>query len=352
MSEKLRRCPKCGFALHIDDETLRVDECRSNEGLKLNCLSITDVIGNTPALRLDRLVQYFGFRGNIILKLEYLNPGFSKKDRVALEIVKESIADGSLLPGQTVVELTSGNTGTGLAIVCGALGHPFVAVMSRGNSTERVRMIKALGGSVELVDQNSDGVPGQVSGADLELVEIRTQKLVRELGAFRADQFSHAGNTLAHERHTAPELWRQCCGRIDAFVDFIGTSGSFIGIMRGLRKRDSRIRGYVVEPEGAAVLSGSAIQNSGHRIQGGGYSMKEPPLFDSSLVDGYLVVDDERAISTARLLARFEGVFAGFSTGANVAGALQLLERSDKLLSVAVLACDSGLKYLSTDLYE
>ena len=313
--------------------------------------SVIDLIGGTPVLQLDRLVSHCGLLGRVVLKLEYLNPGFSKKDRVALEMVREAKLDGSLVPGQTVVELTSGNTGTGLAIVCGALGHPFVAVMSRGNSTERVRMMEALGAVVELVDQASGGNSGQVSGADLALVEARTRQVVQETGAFRADQFSLSGSVQAHENYTGPELWEQCGGKVDAFVDFVGSAGSFTGVMRALRKVHADVRGYVVEPTAAAVLSGASVTNPEHRIQGGGYSMAELPLLDRSLVNGYLKVDDETVIRTTRLLARLEGVFAGFSTGANVAAALVLLEESDRPISIAALACDSGLKYMSTDLF-
>ena len=137
--------------------------------------SVIDLIGGTPVLQLDRLVSHMGLHGRVLLKLEYLNPGSSKKDRVALEMIRNARRDGSLTPGQTVVELTSGNTGTGLAIVCGALGHPFIAVMSRGNSVERAQMMEALGATVELVDQAPGGSSGRVSGADLALVEARTR---------------------------------------------------------------------------------------------------------------------------------------------------------------------------------
>ena len=196
------------------------------------------------------------------------------------------------------------------------------------------------------------GSPGQVSGADLALVEARTRQVAEDLDAFRADQFLLLGSVQAHERYTGPELWDQSDGQIDAFVDFVGSAGSFTGVMRALRKSHAGVLGYVVEPDTAAVLSGASISRLGHRIQGGGYSMNELPLLDRSLVDGYLTVDDETVIRTTRLLARLEGVFAGFSTGANVAAALDLLKGSDRSISVAALACDSGLKYLSTDLYS
>ncbi len=162
--------------------------------------SVLGAIGNTPLIELSRITR--GVNGRILAKLEYLNPGFSKKDRIALQMIEEAEAAGTLQPGQTVVELTSGNTGTGLSIVCGVKGYPFVAVMSKGNSIERARMMKALGAEVVLVDQLPDSTPGQVSGGDLELVERETQRLVRERQAFRADQFNLASNARAHYLHT------------------------------------------------------------------------------------------------------------------------------------------------------
>ena len=151
------------------------------------CGSVLDVIGNTPLVELSRIGE--ALDGRIFAKLEYLNPGYSKKDRIARQLIEDAEAKGDLHPGDTVVELTSGNTGTGLAIVCAAKGYRFVAVMSRGNSPERARMMSALGAEVVLVDQCSDSQPGQVSGADLARVEEKTQQIVRERGAYRADQF-------------------------------------------------------------------------------------------------------------------------------------------------------------------
>src|SRR4051812_22116758 len=207
--------------------------------------SILDAIGNTPLVELGRSVEPRGLRGRLLVKLEYFSPGGSKKDRIALEIIREARASGELEPGQTVVELTSGNTGTGLAIVCRALGHPFVAVISRGNSTERVRQMRALGAEVVVVDQAPGAVVGQVSGDDLERVEARTDAVVAERGAFRADQFAHPANVLAHERHTGPELWEQSGGSVDVFLDVVGTSGSFTGVTRALRKVNPAVRAYV-----------------------------------------------------------------------------------------------------------
>jgi cysteine synthase A len=314
--------------------------------------SILEVIGRTPAVWLDRMVAARGLEGRILAKLDYLNPGFSKKDRAALGIVGAALASGALAPGQVVVELTSGNMGTGLAIVCGVLGHPFVAVMSRGNSPERARQMRALGAEVVLVAQAPGGVPGQVSGADLALVEDEARRLTAERGAFRADQFRHPGNAEAHFRTTGPELWDDSDGTLTAFADFAGSGGTFGGVMRALRARNPGVRGYVVEPEGAAVLAGGRADRTGHPIQGGGYGIPDLALLEGAPVDGYVAVTGAEARDMARALAREEGIFAGFSAGANLAAALRLLAGPEKGGQIAVIICDSGLKYLSTDLWE
>lgn len=314
--------------------------------------SILGAIGRTPAVWLDRLVAARGLGGRILAKLDYLNPGFSKKDRAALGIIEAAQASGALAPGQVVVELTSGNMGTGLAIVCAVKGHPFVAVMSRGNSAERARMMAALGAEVVLVDQAPGGRPGAVSGADLALVEAEAARITAARGAFRADQFRHPGNAAAHEATTGPEIWEQAEGRLDAFADFAGSGGGYAGTIRALKARDAAIRGYLVEPAGAAVLAGGRLSDPAHPIQGGGYAMADLAQLRGAPVDGYLAVTGEEARQAARDLARIEGIFGGFSGGANTAAALRLLEGPHAGGRVAVVICDSGLKYLSTDLWD
>lgn len=312
--------------------------------------SAIESIGETPLVELSRLTS--GLDGRILAKMDYLNPGFSKKDRIARQIIEDAEADGTLSPGQTVVELTSGNTGTGLAIVCGIKGYPFVAVMSRGNSMERARMMAALGAEVILVDQLPGSPPGQVSGGDLAVVEQTTERIVRARGAFRADQFRLAGSFRAHYLQTGPEFIRQSGGSIDAFCDFVGSGGTFAGCAAAFKEFNPAIKCFVVEPAGAAVLAGESVSHPNHRIQGGGYARPDLPLIDRSHIDGFLQVSDEEAMETARLLARKEGVFAGFSAGANVAAALRLLQTDFRGQTIAVVLCDSGLKYLSTDLWR
>lgn len=312
--------------------------------------SAVEAIGNTPLIDLARITREYD--GRILAKLEFLNPGFSKKDRIARQIIADAEASGELKPGRTVVELTSGNTGTGLAIVCGIRGYPFVAVMSKGNSMERARMMSALGAEVVLVDQLPESVPGQVSGGDLALVEQETRKIVIERDAFRADQFRLKGNFRAHYLNTGPEIIRQSGGDIDVFCDFAGTGGSFAGCAAALKEHNPKVRCFIVEPDGAASLAGEPVTYPNHRIQGGGYAMADLPLLDSELIGGYLKVTDQQAIEMARRLAREEGIFAGFSSGANVAAAMELLKTEFKDQTAVVLICDSGLKYLSTDLWE
>ena len=312
--------------------------------------SACDAIGRTPLVALDRITAEYS--GRIFAKLEMLNPGFSKKDRAARQIIEDAEADGSLRPGQTVVELTSGNMGTGLAIVCATKGYPFVAVMSRGNSEERARMMSALGAEVVLVDQHPESHVGHVTGADLERVEEEAQRLTEARHAFRADQFNRAGNAKAHYLGTGPEIWQQSDGRIDGFCDFVGSGGTYAGVTRFLKEQNPNIKCYVVEPEQAAILAGKRVSRPAHPIQGGGYAMDALELMNGLPVDGYLEVSGEAATRAARLLARKEGIFAGFSSGANLAAALQLLAGPLKGGTIAVVVCDSGLKYFSTDLWE
>jgi cysteine synthase A len=312
--------------------------------------SVIDAIGHTPLVELARLTR--GLEGRILAKLDYLNPGGSKKDRAMRQIIEDARASGELRPGQPVIELTSGNAGTGAAIVCAVLAHPFIAVMSSGNSIERAQMMRALGAEVVLVDQAPGSVPGAVSGEDLALVETETAALTTERGAFRIDQFNRAGNARAHELGTGPEIWDESDGTITAFCDFAGTGGTYAGLHRAFKARNPAIKGYVVEPAGAPVLAGGAVTAPGHRIQGGGYAMPRLALLDDVAPDGFIEIGDDEAVATARRLAREEGLFCGFSSGANAAAALRLLAGPERGGAIAIILCDSGLKYLSTGLWD
>ncbi|MBI4790669.1 MAG: cysteine synthase family protein [Chloroflexi bacterium] len=310
--------------------------------------SILDTIGDTPLVALDRLSR--GLNGRVLAKIEFFNPGFSIKDRIALQIIEDAERGGLLKPGGRVVELTSGNTGTGLALVCAVKGYRFIAVMSEGNSRERARMMRALGAEVVLVPQVGGSRPGQVSGEDLAEVDRVTSQLAKKLKAFRADQFNNLSNARAHELTTGQEIWEQTGGKVDAFVSTLGTGGTFAGVTAALKKRNPRIKCYAVEPAGAAYLAKGKVTDPNHKIQGTGYAMPLP-LVKREWVDGLVTVTDREAIRTARLLAKKEGIFAGFSSGANVAVALRLARRAKHGAVIVTTINDSGLKYLSTDLF-
>jgi cysteine synthase A len=299
---------------------------------------------------LDHLKRAEGFDGEIYAKLDHLNPSFSKKDRIALGMIEAAERSGALKPGMPVIEMTSGNTGTGVALVCAAKGYRFICVMSVGNSQERVRMIRAFGGEVVLVDQMPGAVKGKVTGGDLQLVEEETERIVAETGGCFLNQFANPGNSLAQEE-TAQEIWNQTDGAIDVFADFVGTGGTFGGNAKRFKDLNPNIHCYVVEPEGHAYYGGEDVSCvSGHRIQGGGYA-KEMPLVKKELIDGCLTISDEEAVEMTRKLAKIEGVFGGFSSGANVAAAIKLLQGNEKGKRIAVIINDVGLKYMSTDLY-
>ena len=312
--------------------------------------SVLEAMQDTPLVELSRLTAYLGLEGQLLAKLDNLLPGYSKKDRAARAVIEQAKASGDLAPGQTVVELTSGNMGTGLAIACAVLGHPFVAVMSAGNSAERAKMMRALGAEVVIVPQATGGTPGKVSGADLALVDDAAAQITTERKAYRADQFERDGNPAAHETTTGPEFWTQSEGRITAFCDLVGSGGTLAGVARALGPKG--VACYAVEPQGAEVLSGGDSSQPDHPIQGGGYMMGHLAHLTGVPLAGTLAVSGDEARDKAQLLARTEGIFGGYSAGANLAGAVQLLQGPERGGCVGFVVCDSGLKYLSTDLWE
>jgi cysteine synthase A len=311
--------------------------------------SVLDTIGSTPLVALDRLCA--GLNGRVLAKLEYITPGMSIKDRMAKEIIEQAERRGELSRDRPVIELTSGNAGTGLAIACAVKGYRFIAVMSEGNSIERARMMQALGAEVVLVPQVT-GVPGQVSGVDLEAVDRVTTELTEKLHGFRVDQFHNLDNKAAHLKYTAPEIWEQTGGgNFDAYVGILGSGGSFAGISEFIKARKPQIRCIALEPAEAPFLSEGKVYNPNHKIQGVGYALPLP-LFNPEHCDGFLKISDDEAIQAARAMARKEGIFAGFSSGANVAGAMRLAQEAEPGAFIVTTINDSGLKYLSTDLFE
>lgn len=312
--------------------------------------SVVETIGDTPLVDLSRLVAHLGLEGRILAKLDNLLPGYSKKDRAARAVIEAARADGRLAPRQRVVELTSGNMGTGLAIVCGVLGHPFTAVMSAGNSVERARMMRALGAEVVIVPQVAGAVAGQVTAADLQAVDAEAGRIVAKTDAFRADQFEDAGNPASHAASTGPEIWEQSGGNVTAFCDFTGSGGTLAGVAVTLMPHG--VRCYAIEPRGAEAIAQGDTGKPDHPIQGGGYMMGALTHLRGLKLAGCLAVTGDEARAHAQLLAKREGIFGGFSAGANLAGAVQLLSGPERGGTVAMVVCDSGLKYLSTDLWD
>ena len=310
--------------------------------------SILSAIGNTPMVRLNRT----GCKNiEIYVKLEYYNPSFSIKDRIAIGMIEDAERKGIIKRGDYVIAKTSGNTGTGLAIACAVKGYRFMAVMSAGNTVEKSQMLKALGAEVVIVPQQPGEEPNTVSRKDNEAVEKKTEELTEKLHAYRPNQYINPVNYLVHEYTTGNEIISQTDGNIDAFVAYVGTGGTFVGISSALKKFRSDIKCYPVEPESAQFLAGKPVITTRHKIQGGGHAIK-PPYWDESLVDGYLSVSDEEAMFAARHMAATEGIFTGYSGGANVAAAMKLDDTMGRGSIVVTVLPDSGLKYLSSDLYK
>jgi len=315
------------------------------------CRSVLDLIGNTPVQLLDRIVNRLGLEGQLVAKLESVNPGGSMKDRVALAIIRQARASGALAEGQPVIEVTSGNTGIGLALVCKAMGHPFIAVMSRGNSPERAQMMRAFGAEVVLVDQCPPAHAGRVTGQDMAAVKERAAVLQAERGAYFSNQFENPSNPQAHFETTGPELLQQCGGKVDVVLAFAGTGGALGGLARFFREASPDTKVIAVEPECAASLALACCMEAAHLIQGGGYGKPALVHLDPATVDGYICCSDEDAIAGTRLLAEEEGIFAGYSSGAHLHAATTLLRGPARGKRVAFLICDTGLKYMSTGLF-
>ena len=310
--------------------------------------SVVETIGRTPLVALERLSA--GLPGIVLAKLEYFSPGHSVKDRIARRMVEEAERQGRLQPGGAIVELTSGNTGIGLALVSAVRGYRFYAVMSEGNSVERHRILRSLGAEVVLVPQAEGYRPGVVTGEDLALVEQRAAELTAELGAFRPDQFANPANVAAHAESTGVEIWEQTGGRVHAWVASVGTGGTFTGVAKALKQRRPEIRCIAAEPATARKVAGLAVTSTSHQIQGTGYNLV-PPTWEPGLCDHFLGVTDEDAIETARQLGTREGICGGFSSGANVWAALQLAREAAEGEVIVTVCPDTGLKYLSTGLF-
>jgi cysteine synthase len=267
------------------------------------------------------------------------------KDRVARAVLAAARAGGRLAPGGVVVEMTSGNMGAGLAVVCAVLGHPLVVTMSAGNSPQRARMLEALGAEVVLVAQ-VDGAPGRVTGTDLAAAVVAAEQLAAARAGFYVDQFNAPEAPRAHEETTGPEIWQQAAERVDGFVTCVGTGATFVGVARALKSRSAAIVCAAVEPEGCEPLAGKRVTKPRHLLQGTGYG-SVPPLWQPELMDLSIAVSDAEAETWRKRLAREEGLHVGFSAAANVCAAVRLLDsgRLSRDAVVATILCDTGLKY-------
>lgn len=298
-------------------------------------------IGHTPLVALRRIVPEGCAR--LLVKLETTNPTGSMKDRMARAVVEGAAARGELAPGGTVVEYTGGSTGTSLAFVCTAMGYPITLVTSDAFSREKRDHMRALGATV--VELPSEG--GRTTRELIQRMIAQAAELSAAPGTFYADQFNNP-DAAAGYVPMAEELWAQSGRRVDAFVQSVGTAQCLTGMAGALRARHPDVHVVAVEPAESPVLSGGAP--GAHQIEGVGPGFV-PPLWQPALADEIIPVSTEAAQAMARRLAREEALFAGTSTGANVAAALQVAARLGPGRTVVTVACDTGLKYLSTALY-
>lgn len=303
---------------------------------------VTDFICNTPLIELKN--SYDG-KGRLLVKMEFIQPGGSIKDRAALKIIKDAYKNKKLIKGQPVVEMTSGNMGAGLAVVCSAVDNPFIAAMSEGNSPERIKILRALGAEVVLVPQ-VDGTPGKVTGNDIAGAVEKAKEIAEEKNAFYVDQFNNPSSVSAHYTTTGPEIWNDLEGNLDAFVASIGSGGTFIGTSTFLKEQNKNIFCAAVEPENAAILKKGYVNNPKHIIQGTGYSLV-PPQWNPDLADEIFTVTDEEVENQTKFLARSEGLYVGYSSGANVCAALKLMNSGilKEYPVVVTVLCDTAYKY-------
>lgn len=308
--------------------------------MKKTAQSLTDLIGGTPLLELNRFAAEKGLARPIIAKLEYFNPGGSAKDRIALAMIRQAEEDGTLRPGAMIIEPTSGNTGVGLALVAAVRGYRLILTMPETMSIERRQLVSAYGAQVVLTPA-AEGMTGAIKEAERLRDSID--------GAIILQQFSNRANPAAHFATTGPEIWNDTEGHVDVFVAGAGTGGTISGVGRYLKSKNPAIRIVAAEPASSPVLSGGKA--GAHAIQGIGAGFV-PEVYDSSVVDEVITVSNDDAMSTTRLLARSEGLLTGISSGA-AAWAAAELARSEELRdkTIVTLLPDTGERYLSTGVF-
>lgn len=301
---------------------------------------LTELIGNTPLLELGRYSQLNGLETPIVAKVEFFNPGGSAKDRIAVAMVDDAEQKGLLKPGATIIEPTSGNTGVGLALVSAVRGYHLILTMPETMSQERRNLVRAYGADVRLTP-GRDGMQGAIDEA---------QRLCAEIpGSIILGQFDNPANPESHYLTTGPEIWQQTDGRVDIFVAGVGTGGTISGVARYLKQQRPDVTVVGVEPLSSAVLNGKPA--GAHKIQGIGAGFI-PKVYDASLVDEVLPIADDDAIRAGRELARTDGLLVGISSGAAVAGAVQIARRPENRgKCIVALLPDTGERYLSTVLY-
>ena len=304
-------------------------------------MTVLDTIGRTRLVPLRHIVPETSAR--ILIKLEYENPTGSMKDRMALAMVEAAEADGRLRPDGSVVEYTGGSTGVSLAFVCAAKRIPLQIVTSDAFSKEKRDHMTALGARLTLVASPTGGTTRALT---LEMIET-ARMLAAAPGSYWTDQLNNSDQLASYQR-MGEEIWEQADGKVSVFVQSVGTAGSLRGISTRLRAHSERVHIVAVEPEESAVLSGRP--NGSHKIEGTGAGFVVP-LWNESLANEIQTVSTDEAMTMARRLARHEGIFAGTSTGANVAAALRVADRLGPDHTVITVAVDSGMKYLSTALY-
>ena len=301
--------------------------------------SILATIGNTPLVRLRALAPANG--AELWVKLEYLNPTGSMKDRMALSMIEGAERDGLIEPGATVVEYTGGSTGPALALVCRAKGYRARIVISDCFSVERLQLMRALGADLEVLPAVEG--PGRVTAQDIDNMIERAAELAREPGTYATDQFNNPYVIPGHREQLGREIWEQTSGRVTAFCQGVGTATSLMGVSDALKARDGEIRIVALEPAGSAAITGGA--RGSFAMQG--WSGMVPPQFERERVDEVWTIEDGEAIEMTLRLAQEEGIFAGVSTGANVVGARRLADELGSESVVVTLAVDSGFKYMT-----
>jgi len=303
--------------------------------------SITETIGDTPLVRLDRLAAERGVKAHLLAKLEFFNPISSVKDRIGVNMIEAAEQAGAIGPGATLIEPTSGNTGIALAFVAAARGYKLVLVMPESMSIERRKMLALLGAQLELTP-----APLGMKGAIAKAEELRAQIP----GSIILQQFKNPANPDIHRRTTAEEIWNDTHGHVDYFVSGVGTGGTITGVAQVLKPRNPALKVVAVEPEDSPVLSGG--QPGPHKIQGIGAGFV-PDVLDRSVIDEVITVGNQTAFDTARALARIEGIPVGISSGAAVAAALEIGARPEAAgKSIVVIIPSFAERYLSTALFE